>query len=71
MMAVPIRQRQERMRDREGDVHMRHVEPFSLARVEPIRTVCRMARFGHWSSAPASRRVEPWLETAGGGEKPA
>ena len=33
--AVPIGQRQERMREREDDVHIRHVEQLALARVEP------------------------------------
>ena len=33
--AVPIGQRQQRMRQREDDVHIRHVEQLALARVEP------------------------------------
>ena len=33
--AVPIGQRQESMREREDDVHIRHVEQLPLARVEP------------------------------------
>ena len=32
---VPLGQRQERMREREDDVHIRHVEQVVLARVEP------------------------------------
>ena len=33
--AIPIGQRQQRMRQREDDVHIRHVEQIALPRVEP------------------------------------
>jgi hypothetical protein len=33
--AVPIAERQERMRQREDDVHIRHIEELPLARLEP------------------------------------
>ena len=41
--AVPIGQRQERMREREDDVHIRHVEQVPLTRVEPALPRLRLA----------------------------
>ena len=41
--AVPIGQRQERMREREDDVHIRHVEQLALARAEPALARLRLA----------------------------
>ena len=41
--AVPIGQRQQRMREREDDVHIRHVEQLALARVEPALPRLRLA----------------------------
>ena len=40
--AVPIGQRQQRMREREDDVHIRHVEEFPLARAEPALARLRL-----------------------------
>ncbi len=40
---VPINQRQQRMRQREDDVHIRHVEEFPLARLEPALPRLRLA----------------------------
>ena len=40
--AVPIGQRQQRMREREDDVHIRHVEELTLARVEPALAGLRL-----------------------------
>ena len=41
--AVSIGQRQQRMREREDDVHIRHVEQLPLARVEPALPRLRLA----------------------------
>ena len=41
--AIPIGQRQQRMREREDDVHIRHVEQLALARVEPALPRLRLA----------------------------
>ena len=41
--AIPIGQRQQRMREREDDVHVRHVEQLALARVEPALPRLRLA----------------------------
>ena len=41
--AIPIRQRQECMREREDDVHIWHVEQFLLARLEPALPRLRLA----------------------------
>ena len=40
---IPIGQRQQRMREREDDVHIRHVEQLALARVEPALPGLRLA----------------------------
>ena len=40
---IPIGQRQERMRQREDDVHIRHVEQLPLARLEPALAGLRLA----------------------------
>src|SRR5688572_30765512 len=41
--AVPIAERQQRMRQREDDMHIRHVEELPLARVEPALPRLRLA----------------------------
>jgi len=41
--AIPIAQRQQRMREREDDVHIRHVEQLPLAGVEPALPRLRLA----------------------------
>src|SRR5918995_502382 len=41
--AVAIRQRQQIMREREDDVHIRHVAQLTLARVEPALPRLRLA----------------------------
>ncbi len=51
--AVPIGQRQEPMRQREDDVHIRHVEQIPLARVEPALPRLRLAL----RAVPISTRV--------------
>ena len=51
--AVPIGQRQEPMREREDDVHIRHVEQIPLARVEPALPRLRLAL----RAVPISTRV--------------
>ena len=40
---IPIGQRQQRMRQREDDVHIRHVEQLPLARVQPALARLRLA----------------------------
>src|SRR5712691_7864475 len=40
---VPIRQGQERMRQREDDVHIRHIEQIALPRAEPALARLRLA----------------------------
>ena len=40
---IPIGQRQQRMRQREDDVHIRHVEELPLARLEPALAGLRLA----------------------------
>ena len=41
--AIPIGQRQQAMREREDDVHIRHVEQIPLARLEPALPRLRLA----------------------------
>jgi hypothetical protein len=40
--AIPIGQRQQSMREREDDVHIRHVEELTLPRGQPPRTCLRL-----------------------------
>ena len=40
---IPIGQREQRMREREDDVHIRHVEELSLAGLEPALPGLRLA----------------------------
>ena len=41
--AIPMRKREQRMREREDDVHIRHVEELPLARLEPALAGLRLA----------------------------
>src|SRR4051812_45139381 len=50
---VPIGQGQERMREREDDVHIRHVEELPLARVQPAFARLRLTL----RTVPVSTRV--------------
>ena len=53
--AIPIGQGQQPMREREDDVHIRHVEQVALARVEPARPRLRLTL---WAVAVATGNGE-------------
>jgi hypothetical protein len=61
--SVPIRQRQEGMRQREDDVHIRHVEQLALTRVKPALPGLRLALR---AVAIATRVIGDGLMPAGG-----